>query len=309
MRNKDTPPSSPKVTESKIPWRTKVTKSKLPDSSVPLDKSINVDSSGTKEASKSLKQSVSVEESLVNNFPVEVLSKPFEGLNGDGVALSKSMSTESIDFWSEIKGPESPKVAKMAKVPKGFNFIDSKSAEPSETAKELKGKELEEKKETDAKISVLAAAVGLGNIPVIEEERRAEEESSKPEERTPQNSGIEVEAAPQKALKKKKNLSISIGLASKDFSTVKTPLKREDSTASTISAKSMTSTPETSVPASEVSTPVFEAPVPIINIVEAPTPTRPESQVLEEEEEPKTPTNEWPEVGLARIDLQMEQPQ
>ncbi|XP_076236993.1 uncharacterized protein LOC143180867 isoform X2 [Calliopsis andreniformis] len=294
--------STSKTEESKIPWRTKVTK-KPSETSVPLDRSISADSSITKEVSKPLKQSISVEESLVSKMPVEILAKPFEGLNGDGGALSKSASTESIDFWSEIKGPESPKVAKMTKVAKGLSFVDPKSAEPRSAVTELRGKELEEKKETDAKISIPAAAVGLSNIPVIEEERTAEEESLKSDERTPQKSGIETEAAPKKILKNKKDLSITIGPASKDaYSTVKqTPLMREDSTASTISAKSVTSTPETSVPASEVSTPVFEAPVPIINIVEAATPTKTDSQVLEDEEELKTPTNELSEPGLVRI--------
>ncbi|XP_076683809.1 uncharacterized protein LOC143376910 isoform X2 [Andrena cerasifolii] len=264
--------------EPKVPWRTKVTKANPPESGVTIDRAIGVDSKA-KTSQGSTKQCASV-----GAIPEEGLSskmqsvKLMEGLNGESGSLSKSTSTESIDFWSEIQGPESPRVAKV--VSKGFGFAGSKSAETRNGVDEPKLKELEEKKETDAKISLSAAAAGVEDVTVAEES---------------------VEAAPKKALKKKKNLSITIGAAPTDaYSTIKkAPPRRQDSSASTISGKSVASTPDNSAPVSEVSTPTLE--VPVINIIETPTPTRSDSQILEDDEEPKTPTNEWAESSLPKI--------
>ncbi|XP_076397197.1 uncharacterized protein LOC100875557 [Megachile rotundata] len=301
--------------ESKIPWRNKVTKA-APGDSAPLNRSVSVDvqPSVHAEDSKSLKQSTSVDESLINKMPTDKqhLLKSYESLNGESGTLSKSTSSESIDFWSEIKGPDSPKVAKV--VNREFSFAGSKNAEPRQAVEDPIGKQLDKKKETAPKINVAAPLHGLSNIPVIEEERKAEEESSKlnVEQRIPscEASPIATEkpepekdtGTPKKGLKKK-NLSLAINSAPKE--TAKTPLNREDSTASTISAKSVTSTPDTSVPVSEVSTPVSEIPVPIINVVDTPTPTatptRAGSQILEDEDEPKTPTNEWQDDDLPKI--------
>ncbi|CAK9818233.1 Putative protein kinase C delta type homolog [Anthophora quadrimaculata] len=306
-------------TEARVPWRNKFAKVKSPaeSSNVPLDRSISVDSQPIlpkepKEDPKSLKQqSISVDDTLMNKMQVE---KPV--INGESGALSKSTSTESIDFWSEIKGPESPKVARV--VNKGFSFTGSKSSEPGQPVDDLDGGQLDKKKETDSKISVTTPPAGLSNIPVIEVEPKTEvkpeklkteqrvstsEASSPTTDKSEVNKDVEESSALKKVLKKKKNLSLAIGQVPKEiYSTVKkAPLKREDSSASTISAQSDASTPDTSVPVSEVSTPVSEISVPIINIEEAPTPTRSDSQILEEDDEPKTPTNEWPDTGLVKI--------
>ncbi|XP_017794107.1 PREDICTED: titin homolog isoform X2 [Habropoda laboriosa] len=299
--------------EARIPWRNKFAKVNSPvENNIPLDRSISMDSQPVlpkeQENLKSLKQSTSVDDTLVNKMQVE---KPV--INGDSGALSKSTSTESIDFWSEIKGPESPKVAKV--VNKGFSFTGSKSSEPGQAVEDLGGGQLDKKKETDPKISVATPPAGLSNIPVIEEEQKTEVEPEKlkteqrvstSEVSSPSIDKSEVnkdDSTLKKGLKKKRNLSLAIGRESTEiYSTVKkAPLKREDSSASTVSAQSVTSTPDTSVPASEVSTPVSDISVPIINIVEAPTPTRSDSQVFEEDDEPKTPTNEWPDIGLPKI--------
>ncbi|OAD57684.1 Putative protein kinase C delta type like protein [Eufriesea mexicana] len=299
--------------ESKIPWRNKFSKANTPaEGTVALDRSISMDAKPalTKQSidPKALKQSISADDNLKNKIPPEKSS-----INGEIGSLSKSTSTESIDFWSEIKGPESPKVTKSAN--KGFNFADSKSSEPGQAVEDLGVEQLDKKKETDPKISVATPPAELSNIPVIEEERKTEEKLSnfQTEHTIP---SFDTAAATvkksepdqdnpnlKKRLKKKKDLSINIDQVYKDaYSTVKkAPLKREDSSTSTISSKSVTSTPDTSVPASEVSTPVSEIPVPIINIVVTPTPTASDSQILEEEDEPKTPTNEWSDIGLSKI--------
>ncbi|XP_076757552.1 uncharacterized protein LOC143427370 isoform X2 [Xylocopa sonorina] len=300
--------------ESKVPWRNKLSKVNSPtENNVALNRDISVDPKPVlaKESTnlKGSKQAIPKNENLLTKTTAE---KP--ALNGDSGSLSKSTSTESIDFWSEIKGPESPKVTKV--VDKGFNFASSKSSKPGQAVEDLGVEQLDKKNETDPKISVVSPPTELSNISVIEEERKTVEESpkSKTEERISSSEASPIvtekseprkdESAPKKGIKKRKNLSIVIGQACKDlYSTVKkAPLKREDSTASTISSESVPNTPDTAVPASEASTPVSSISVPIINVVDAATPTRSDSQILDDEDEPKTPTNEWPDdTGLPRI--------
>ncbi|XP_043259209.1 microtubule-associated protein futsch-like [Colletes gigas] len=265
--------------ETKVPWRNKASKlNAVAESGVHLDRSVSVDSRENKASvQKTFKQSVSADETSTSRMPLGKSTKSFESLNGESGTLSKSTSTESIDFWSEIRGPESPNMTKTAK---GFNETGRPVEDPG-------GKEAEKKKQTDAKISV--AALGLGNIP--EEERRAEEESSA------SKVTLETETdatAPKKGPKRKKNLSIAIGEAQNDaYSTIKkAPLKHENS---------VPSTPDTAVFVSEASTPVFDVSVPIINIVMATTPVRTDTQALEDEEDPKTPTNEWSEAALSKL--------
>ncbi|XP_031772719.1 serine/threonine-protein kinase PRP4 homolog [Apis florea] len=272
--------------ESKIPWRKKV--SKVDNSDVALERGsvISVDSKA-------------MDDQKCSNFEKIV--------NGEVGSLSKSTSSESIDFWSEIKGPDSPKAAK--KLPaKGFGFIDySKSSEPGQAVEDLG--QLDKKKETDPKISVATPPTELSNIHVIEEERKSEENSklkSKTDERTTSaaetpSTGLDKDdSIPRRGLKKKKNLCININ-QTEAYSTVKkAPPKREDSTGSTISCKSVTSTPDTSVPASQVSTPIAEISLPVINIEPVSTPVEPQI-FLDEEDEPKTPTNEWTDVGQSKM--------
>ncbi|XP_076300396.1 uncharacterized protein LOC143218820 [Lasioglossum baleicum] len=211
--------------------------------------------------------------------------KVFECLNGEtGNALSKSTSTESIDFWSEIKGPDSPLVTKVAK---GLSFPGAMNEFENPAEKE---EQLDKKKESVAKISV--AGVGtpqLSNVPVIGQE---------PEE--PMES---VAKTGPKEPKKRKNLSIQIDRTVDAYSTIKkTPLRREDSVASTISGRSVGSTPDTSVPGSQVATPVYDVSVPLINIVDAATPTNADQPLHpEEDDEARTPTNEWPDSGLSKM--------
>ncbi|XP_076169182.1 uncharacterized protein LOC143147644 [Ptiloglossa arizonensis] len=316
--SKDTSGIEP-VKDSRIPWRNKVSKIGTPnETGVQIDRSISVDSCRAEVPDqKSLKQSVSLDETRSGKMPLDKQQqqpmKSYE--NGESGTLSKSTSTESIDFWSEIRGPESPNVTKQTA--KGFNYASSKSSEqPRRPVEDPAVKELDKKKETDPKISVAAAytpAHGLGNITVIEEERGAEKGSSTVDETTP---GVKetapmtpesetVPSTPKKGPKKRKNLSIAIAEAQNDaFSTVKkTPLKREDSSsASSVSARSMASTPDTAVPSSQVTTPVYDVSVPIINVIAATAPSRSDSQILDDDEDPKTPTNEsWPETGLSKI--------
>ncbi|XP_015437526.1 PREDICTED: nascent polypeptide-associated complex subunit alpha, muscle-specific form-like isoform X2 [Dufourea novaeangliae] len=276
LKNEEATPGK----ESKIPWRNKVSNSSTESGPRP-NRSISVDSKAN-----ALKQTTSVDEARKMPVDKQQSVKMFEGLNGESGTLSKSTSTESIDFWSEIKGPESPQVAKVAK---GFNFVGSKTLESRQSVEDPGEKEMDKKKDWDPKISVAGSLV-LSNISVIEEEQKAEEESCKS---TAEEKMSSIES-PRKAPKKKRNLSIAINQTPKDATVKRTPLSREDSTASTISARSVGSTPDTSVPASEVSTPVFDVSLPLINIVAATTPIRTDSEFLEEDEDQKTPTNEWP---------------
>lgn len=240
---------------------------------------------------KSLKQFIPVDENKIEKM---VNGEKFE-------SLSKSTSSESIDFWSEIKGPDSPKSGGRLSNG-GFSFVDSKSS--GQGVEDLGGGQLEKKKETEAKISVASPPTELSNIHVIhEEERRTEENSSKSKSETLSSIRLELDkgdsAIPKKErLKKKKNLSININQAQTEaYSTVKKALlKREDST---VSSNSVASTPDTSVPASEVSTPIAEISLPVINIENvstSPVNSLLDSQILDEEDEPKTPTNEWADV-------------
>lgn len=211
--------------------------------------------------------------------------KVFECLNGEAWnALSKSTSTESIDFWSEIKGPDSPLVTKVAK---GLSFPGGRNEFEDPAEKE---EQLDKKKESVAKISVAGQGTPqLSNVPVIGQE---------PEE--PMES---VAKTGPKEPKKRKNLSIQIDRTVDAYSTIKkAPLKREDSVASTISGKSVGSTPDTSIPGSQVATPVYDVSVPLINIVEIATPTNVDQlSHPEEDDEARTPTNEWPESGLSKM--------
>ncbi|XP_017892976.1 titin-like isoform X1 [Ceratina calcarata] len=232
------------------------------------DKVIKEDLKSVKES----KQSSSTDEKM-----------PSEKLLLNGGTISKSASTESIDFWNEIRGPESPQVTR----PKGFAFSKSSEGPSGQPVEDLGVVGLDKKKETGAKISVATPPSEFSNIPVIEEE------SSK-------RGAVSTKPEPaKKGLKKRKDLSIAIDTNKELYSTIKkAPVKREDSTASTTSSKS---TPDTCLPVSEASTPVFDVSVPLINIVQEPTPTKTDSQPVDEEDEPKTPTNEWSDGVQPRI--------
>ncbi|KAG7212521.1 hypothetical protein KM043_012829 [Ampulex compressa] len=231
--------------------------------------------------------------------------------------LSKSTSSESIDFWNEIKPPESPQPPKpklQTKIPARAKEPSSAPSKPSFQEIEASAgklatcpiKEVDKKKETDLKISEAQPAspvVAPGNMSVIEERQKVDDSKPAPKiEEVAKDAKVGQTAAskvdkPKRDPRKKKNLVISI---SKDLhSTVKrTPLKREDSAAS----NSATATPDTSVPTSEVSTPICEIPVPLINIVSPPAFPKSEAQTLEDEnEDPGTPTNELPESGIPKI--------
>lgn len=233
---------------------------------------------------KSPKKTVCEETAPSSVMPVDK-QKVFECLNGEtGNALSKSTSTESIDFWSEIKGPDSPLVTKVVK---GLSFPGGRNEFEDPAEKE---EQLDKKKESVAKISV--AGVGtpqLSNVPVIGQE--------------PEEPMTSVANTGPKEPKKRKNLSIQIDRTVDAYSTIKkNPLMREDSVASTISGRSVGSTPDTSVPGSQVATPVYDVSVPLINIVEVVTPTNAD-QILhpEDDDEARTPTNEWPDSGLSKM--------
>lgn len=337
----DKDPKATKNDEDKAPTAVKkdanVTRILKKTTSVDPPKSTNDFSSNV--PSKPLQQSVSVDEKAADkSMPVKKLLQPtkFPGKvtekkpatsldiscekSEPSGQLSKSASTESIDFWSEIK-PESPRATrssrKQSAPPPGDTNATSprteektdpisgpkwaSSEKPSATAAM---KELGEKKnETDVKISVApGAAAAVASNDVVEERRTKERAVIPPVE--PPKAEVEKSAQQQTKAprpKKKNNLSVAIG---KDLSSTvkKAPAKCEDPTIST-PAPSDLATPDTS---SEGSTPVV-APepviVPVINIIEAPKLPGSEGQSVEHEdyEDVSTPTNELPGPTLTKI--------
>lgn len=272
-----------------------------------LKKSISVDSSkliNNRSSDKILKvfqQSVSVDEKATDKgVSIKKMSKSLSKviekdpmrldascvLQGENVVLSRSASTESIDFWSEIKAPASPETAR-SKQPNGFSFREVTIPSPTskvEAKKNLKDDNNGEENEIDIKTSI----TGLENSTIESSNAVLEEEKKIIISESLKAKGMEITKAtesernmPKVSLKKKRNLLIDIKDAS---STVKkASLKHNDT-------------------ATSVTTPV-EVGVPIIKIIEAPKlPEESDNRKVDEEhEDPSTPTNELsPGVSLIR---------
>ncbi|XP_014476064.1 PREDICTED: serine-rich adhesin for platelets-like isoform X1 [Dinoponera quadriceps] len=203
--------------------------------------------------------------------------------------LSKSASTESIDFWSEIKASDSPR-ASRSKQSVGIE----RKADPISGPKRVSGdspargkpaiKELEGKKnEGDVKISVAPGATAA--VGDADEERKAGEKAA-------EKSAQQTKAPRVK--KKTGNLSIAIG-AKEPSSTVKKarPAKREDSSPADSDA-----TPTQSDSSSTVSTPLAVPDMPAISVEVPKDPNVevvPDGQNVEEHDDVSTPTNELPD--------------
>lgn len=279
-----------------------------------LKKSISVDSSKLNDRlanniPKTFRQCVSIDEKTAakgmsvkkTSEPTECLSKVAEKKSmkidascdpHESKVLSRSTSTESIDFWSEIKAPGSPEVMR-SKQQNGFPFreatITSKVEEKMNSMNSIQKDN--EKNETDVKMSIENSTSGSNVIleeekekerSIVSESLRAKKEIVKPAKTTEIEKNVPtVKKVP---LKKKKNVST----AKDTNSTVKkASLKRNDS------GTSMTS---------QVTTPV-EIVIPMINIVEAPKlPEESDNQKIDEEhEDPSTPTNELsPDLSLIK---------
>ncbi|XP_011701552.1 PREDICTED: uncharacterized protein LOC105458154 [Wasmannia auropunctata] len=211
----------------------------------------------------------------------------------ESVVLSRSASTESIDFWSEIKAPSSPET--RMKQQNGFPFREAITSklEKKMNSMNSKWKDNEKKNEIDIKMSTVAlenSTVGSSNK-VLEKkekekivseslrEKKAEIEkfATKMEKNVPM-----MQKVPPK---KKKNLSIMIDNKNTSLPGKKASLKRNDSGTAT-----------------SATTPV-EIAIPVINIVEAPKlfEESDNRKVDEEHEDPSTPTNELsPDPSLIR---------
>lgn len=289
-----------------------------------LKKSISVDSSQLmndrlpNNIPKIFRQCVSIDEKATDKgISVKKTSEPTESLSkvaekksmkidascdpqDESKILSRSASTESIDFWSEIKTPGSPETTR-SKQQNGFTFreatITSKVEEKMNSMNSMNSKRKDnEKNETDVKMSIAAlenSTIESSNV-ILEEEKEKERSivseslGTKAEIVKPAKTAeIEKNVPAMKKMlsKKKKNISI----AKDTNSTIrKASLKRDDS-------GTVTST------ISQVTTPV-EITIPVINIIEAPKLfEESDNRKIEEHEDPSTPTNELsPDISLIK---------
>lgn len=220
---------------------------------------------------KTLQSSKPLDKVMENKFMIDANCKiaPLE----DG-QLSKSASTESIDFWNEIKTPDSSEMTMInfkieqetnLTIPKGI-FNDSPV------------------KESDNKKNVIGvkASITTPNGPVVKEEPKKEKvalenlEAKKTETMEKKNCTIEV----QKIMSKKKIPSIAISAKDSNL-TVKKMLKRDGSANST----------QSELRVSKRSS-IIQS-VPIINIVETSKSEKLKNRNIDDEhEDPSTPTNE-----------------
>ncbi|XP_011136322.2 mucin-17 isoform X2 [Harpegnathos saltator] len=181
--------------------------------------------------------------------------------------LSKSASVESIDFWSEIKAPDSPRASDSKKkkkkqqqqqqqgaVPSGpdANALSPKIAEKADPISGPKWvssdspargkpstaaaiKEPDEKKNgSDVKISVATGATPAVAADDVAEERRPKERAAeagpRPRTEVEKKSAQQQAAKAPRAKKKTANLSIAIGAKDLNSTVKKAPVKakRED---------------------------------------------------------------------------------
>ncbi|CAL1681265.1 unnamed protein product [Lasius platythorax] len=208
-----------------------------------------------------------------------------------GEQLSKSASTESIDFWSEIKATSSPEEIK-SKQESEFSFCEATKVDniDSTNPKSIFNHSLVKKKslivsvkkfdDMKDKTNVKKGVAELGSLTVKPSNVITEEENEKEkvilefpkvkkEEAAKLVKTAESEKNALKMLpkKKKKNLSLAIGTKDSNSTVKKAVLKHDDSA---ISAQSDSTTPDmTTLVTSEVSTLIPEVTISIINIGDA----------------------------------------
>lgn len=251
------------------------------------------------------------------------------------VGVCKSESTESIDFWSEIKSNE----------PKGIRSVDDSKGNTTYSPSSIKKQPNDKKHENDSKISTASdAAIHLHNnsttmtLPTTSTTTTMTTTTKTTSERdtivkSPLD-GTELAKTKEVAMsgitsigkenskamveekgKARKKADLVITIPTIPPRDVTSTVKRKNPLAKTEESIEKTSSSTTSTPSltpssvtptqslSEVPTPVNEIPVPVINIIEATTPVTNEDQteVDEEEESPSTPTNEWTDSPIAQI--------
>lgn len=220
------------------------------------------------------------------------------GGGGGGDQLSKSASTESIDFWSEIKAPGSPEATRSKQ--RSEIFSRDPAANPKWTSSDSRAtvvnggsstvlvKEYDDKKnETVVKIS--SAALDTSAVASHEAETKLQARVTSELGRN----DIEKPAVRKQGLPKKKKNSLSITIAGgKDPNRTvkKAPLKRDDS------ADSTQSNADASPVTWDAFTPTPAVTVPLINITKVPKLSEELEESRnpsdEEHEDPSTPTNE-----------------
>ncbi|XP_072757808.1 uncharacterized protein [Anoplolepis gracilipes] len=228
--------------------------------------------------------------------------------------LTKSASTESIDFWSEIKATSVPEEIKSKqesrfsscetttpKVEKEIDptnpkliFNNSSARKKSLTASM---KNFDDKKDRTKKDEAEFDNSTVKSSNVVAEKEKEKEKvilefpKVKNEEATKLIKTTENEKNMLKMPKKKKNLSIAIDIKNSNSTVKKAPLKHD----SAISIQSNSTTSDmTTVATSEVSALIPEVTVPAINIVEPVTLSEESNSYRIDEvyENPNTPTNE-----------------
>ncbi|KAL6254007.1 hypothetical protein P5V15_015860 [Pogonomyrmex californicus] len=220
--------------------------------------------------------------------------------------LSRSASTESIDFWSEIKAPGSPETTRIkqqneffhgkintSKIDEKINLMNSKCM----------WKEIDNKKnEIDVKnITAFESLTIESSDDIIEEEKVKKRISLKSlkmkkaeiaKQKSMKVTEIEKRIPTmQKMSKKKKNLSIVIDSTNKDTNSMAKKVSTQHNNCSTTTSVT-----------SQMTIPV-EIAIPIINIVEAPKlPEKSDNRKIDQEyEDPNTSTNELsPNPSLIR---------
>lgn len=274
-----------------------------------LKKNISVDSSkvmNDRSSDKIFQQFVSVDEKATDNDVSVKMSetkflnkitekKPIRldtscNLQDENIVLSRSTSTESIDFWNEIKAPGSPETVR-SKQSNRFSFHETTPSSISEVEAKMnlinsKWKDSEKENEIDIKTSIAGLENSTdGSSNNLEEEKErivSESLKAKEAEITKSSKAMKIEKHTLKIPSKKKNLSVAIDT---NPTIEKISLKRNDFGAVT-----------------SVITPI-EVAVPVIKIVEVPKlPEESDNRKVDEEhEDPSTPTNELsPDLCLIR---------
>lgn len=232
--------------------------------------------------------------------------------------LSKSASTESIDFWSEIKAKSSPeeikskqesefscevtitKVENIDPTNPGRIFNDSLTRKKSLIVSVKNFDDKKDKTNIKQGVAEFGSSTFESNNVVAEEKKEKEKVILEfPKVKNEETKLVKITEIKKNALKmpskKKKIPSIAVSIKDSNSIVKKAPLKHDNSAIS-IRSDSITSD-MTTVTASEVSTLIPEITVPVINIVEASklseeSNNRRIDEVLDENS--TTPTNELP---------------
>ncbi|XP_018055998.1 PREDICTED: titin homolog isoform X2 [Atta colombica] len=237
------------------------------------DKDISVKMSKTKSVNKIIEKKSMKTDSNYN-------------FQDESIILSRSTSTESIDFWSEIKAPNSPEMTR-SKQQNGFPLRETNTSkiEKNMNSMNLKRKGNEKKIEIDVKMSTTtfeSSIDGFSNI-IFEKEKEKKKNVSKSlilekTEKEKLAKTMEIEKnmpTVQKIPSKKKNFSIMI-----DTKNTSPIVKKASLKCNNFGTTSVTTSVEVIMPE--------------INIVEASKLFKEcdNRKIEEEHENPSTPTNE-----------------